>query len=265
MQSKWFEKLEKNTRGEDWIIGDIHGQFDLLQESLNYINFDKNKDRLISVGDLTDRGPKVFECLRLLREPWFFAVKGNHENMFVSKFGKAGYLHPLDLLRAYLYGDSQTIKAGVSVSELKELIGLIKKMPLILHVDHETSPFWIVHAQRPMRKNKLWTDEEIMAKTKVGFYDKDVMKVTWNRKILKELGKKNHLPKNSVSPIPGFEIITSLDEYQNLEKDVGLTYAGHTILEKPIMHRSHVFIDGGYYKGGVLRLVNHNLFSANMI
>lgn len=264
MQSKWFEVLEKNKKGKDWVIGDLHGQYDLLQEALNYIKFDKSRDRLICVGDLVDRGPKVFECLRLLKEPWFFSVRGNHENMFLSKFGKAGFLHPLDLLRAYLYGDSLAIKAKVSISELQELMGLIKKMPLILKVEHDTCPFWIVHAQRPMRKNILWTDEKIIKKTKVGFYDKDVVKVTWNRKILKSIGKKNHLDKNAVSPVPGFEIVTSLPEYQELEKDIGLTYAGHTILDKVIMHRSHVFIDGGYYKGGVLRLVDHNIFAANL-
>lgn len=258
----WFKEIPKNEKGKDWIVGDIHGQYDALILALKHINFDKSKDRLFSVGDLVDRGPKVFDCLRLLKEPWFFAVKGNHENMFLTKFGKAGWLHPLDLIRAYLYGDSHAIKALVSVSEMQELMKLIKDLPLVLKVNNEDLPFWIVHAQRPMKKNIIWTDEDLLQKGKVRFYDKDVLKVTWNRKILKDLGKKNKLilPYNKTSP---FEIISNLPKY-NMEDNVGLTYSGHTVLNEVIMHRSHIFIDGGLYKGGILRLIDHSLLIKDM-
>ena len=41
-------------------------------------------DTLLSVGDLTDRGPRSLDCLRLLREPWFHAVRGNHEGLMLA-------------------------------------------------------------------------------------------------------------------------------------------------------------------------------------
>ena len=139
---------------------------------------------------------------------------------------------------------------------------LIKDLPLVLKVNNEDLPFWIVHAQRPMKKNIIWTDEDLLQKGKVRFYDKDVLKVTWNRKILKDLGKKNKLilPYNKTSP---FEVISSLPEY-NMEDNVGLTYSGHTVLNEVIMHRSHIFIDGGLYKGGILRLIDHSLLVKDM-
>lgn len=258
--TSWFKEIPENTQGKDWVVGDIHGQYDILMEALDNISFDRTKDRLFSVGDLVDRGPKVFECLRLLKEPWFFAVKGNHENMFLTKFGKAGWLHPLDLIRAYLYGDSHAIKAMVSVNEMQELMKLVKDLPLVLKVNNKY-PFWVVHAQRPMIKGMVWTDERLIKKGKVRFYDKDVLKVTWNRKILKELGKKNKIT-DSTKKSCRFEIISNIDKL-SLEKDVGLTYSGHTILDKVIMHRSHLFIDGGYSKGGVLRIVDHEVFIKN--
>ncbi len=48
--------------------------------------FDKNIDRLFSVGDLIDRGPDSLKCLRLIDEPWFYPVVGNHEDMMCRYF-----------------------------------------------------------------------------------------------------------------------------------------------------------------------------------
>ncbi len=48
------------------------------------IDFDKEKDLLISVGDLIDRGDQNVECLDLINERWFRAVRGNHEQMAID-------------------------------------------------------------------------------------------------------------------------------------------------------------------------------------
>jgi serine/threonine protein phosphatase 1 len=74
-------KHEANTCGRDFFVGDLHGEYRLLQEALQGVDFDRAKDRLFSVGDLIDRGEASLDCLSLAREPWFFAVRGNHEVM----------------------------------------------------------------------------------------------------------------------------------------------------------------------------------------
>lgn len=74
-------KHEANSRGRDFFVGDIHGAYRLLREALQDVDFDAAIDRLFSVGDLIDRGEASLECLSLAREPWFFAVRGNHEVM----------------------------------------------------------------------------------------------------------------------------------------------------------------------------------------
>lgn len=76
--------IEKNKIGRDFAVGDIHGHIDLLIEELSYQGFDESKDRLFSVGDLIDRGPQSLKCLELLDKPWFFAVRGNHEQMMID-------------------------------------------------------------------------------------------------------------------------------------------------------------------------------------
>ena len=77
-------KIEKNTKGRDFIVGDLHGCYDLLITELNKVAFSYVNDRLFSVGDLIDRGKQNLECLDLLGADWFFAVRGNHEDMMID-------------------------------------------------------------------------------------------------------------------------------------------------------------------------------------
>ncbi len=76
--------LARNETGRDFFVGDLHGCFALLEHHLSLVNFNNKVDRLISVGDLADRGPSSLECVRLIEEPWFFAVRGNHEDMAIG-------------------------------------------------------------------------------------------------------------------------------------------------------------------------------------
>ncbi len=85
--------LPENTKGRDFVVGDLHGAYELLDKALKAVKFDPEKDRLISVGDLIDRGPQPERCLELLKQPWFFAVKGNHETMFLDTY-KDGVIDP---------------------------------------------------------------------------------------------------------------------------------------------------------------------------
>lgn len=64
-------------------VGDIHGEFLKLQDKLASICFNKDTDILISVGDLIDRGENSLACLELINEPWFHAVRGNHEELMI--------------------------------------------------------------------------------------------------------------------------------------------------------------------------------------
>lgn len=76
--------LAANQRGRDFVVGDLHGCLQDLQFLLESVSFDPTRDRLISTGDLIDRGPDSPGCLALLDEPWFEVVAGNHEVMFMD-------------------------------------------------------------------------------------------------------------------------------------------------------------------------------------
>lgn len=62
------------------IVGDIHAQFELLEEVLAKACFNPEEDILYSVGDLCDRGRKAVSTLRYLMSlKNFRPVLGNHD------------------------------------------------------------------------------------------------------------------------------------------------------------------------------------------
>lgn len=74
-----------------YVIGDIHGQLDMLKAAHERIFSDGGKDAHIAhVGDLVDRGPDSRGVIEYLRQnifaarPWI-VVKGNHDR-FLERF-----------------------------------------------------------------------------------------------------------------------------------------------------------------------------------
>lgn len=67
------------------IIGDIHGcleELDLLIKELN----PSKEDKLISLGDLIDRGPDSLGVVRRAQELGMISLLGNHEVKFITWF-----------------------------------------------------------------------------------------------------------------------------------------------------------------------------------
>ena len=65
----------------DFVVGDIHGCFEALQIVLKKVGFDAQSDRLVSTGDLVNRGPDSLKTLRFCYElgSSFVTVLGNHD------------------------------------------------------------------------------------------------------------------------------------------------------------------------------------------
>ena len=76
--------VSANVQGRDFVVGDVHGWLESLQAELHRHEFNPEIDRLFSVGDLINRGPDSAACLRLMDEPWFHAVRGNHEQILFN-------------------------------------------------------------------------------------------------------------------------------------------------------------------------------------
>jgi serine/threonine protein phosphatase 1 len=82
--------LPRNAKGRGFVVGDLHGHRALLEHELSRLSFDPRCDRVLSVGDLVDRGPDSVATLSLIEEPWFHAVLGDHELMLLNDLSGYG-------------------------------------------------------------------------------------------------------------------------------------------------------------------------------
>ena len=140
-----------NENGRDFVVGDIHGCLEHLHFLMEDVKFDKDVDRLFSVGDLVDRGPKSFETLKLIREPWFFPVQGNHEEMMIGELVRGQDMWWIPNGGAWALEAQET-----HADELKELLGETEKLPFLLTVDTKTcGVVGICHAESPSDWNDI--------------------------------------------------------------------------------------------------------------
>ena len=65
-------------------IGDVHGCYKELKILLKEVSFEKEKDRLIFVGDLINKGPASIEVLDYVITNKFECILGNHEWGFLK-------------------------------------------------------------------------------------------------------------------------------------------------------------------------------------
>lgn len=66
-----------------YVIGDIHGELDKFLSVLEQCNFDYENDRLISMGDLCDRGMKSREVVNeIIKMKHKVCIRGNHDAWF---------------------------------------------------------------------------------------------------------------------------------------------------------------------------------------
>lgn len=62
------------------MISDVHGEYDKMIDALNKVNFNKEQDTIVSVGDCFDRGEKSKEVLLFLMScPNRILLWGNHD------------------------------------------------------------------------------------------------------------------------------------------------------------------------------------------
>lgn len=148
-------RISQNTRGRDFVVGDLHGALALLKQALAAVHFDPAVDRLFLVGDLVDRGDQSAECLALLRQPWVFSVRGNHEQMALENFAADGSAPAdpaqLQWMRDVGMGWWFDIAPAERVSLLRQLACL----PFALEIETQRGQVGIIHAEVP--PGMAWT------------------------------------------------------------------------------------------------------------
>jgi serine/threonine protein phosphatase 1 len=137
-------RLPRNAVGRDFVVGDLHGHRRLLERELERIGFDGHRDRLLSVGDLIDRGPDSLDTLRLLDEPWFHPVLGNHELMLLNYLDR--YASRVHSRKSYAAGGGRWVVEAASRQRrtLDRYVERLAALPLALHVEGDV-PCQVMH------------------------------------------------------------------------------------------------------------------------
>lgn len=76
-------------------IGDIHGCYHTLKDLMAAIEYNKETDTVVFVGDYIDRGPHSYRTVKYIRQLQFWAgadkvicLRGNHEQMAIDACGE---------------------------------------------------------------------------------------------------------------------------------------------------------------------------------
>ena len=186
-KSNFVHTFEINEKGRDFAVGDIHGHFTRLEKALARIGFDKRVDRLFSVGDLVDRGPESDKVLWYLRQPWFHAVRGNHEDMairwpnggmdaanYASNGGGWNVANLLHISRAYAYEFSE-LPLAINIATASGQIGIVhadcpfatwREFIAALEDDQLTNK-----ARKMVFEHAMWSRERLMEVKRHGVLD----------------------------------------------------------------------------------------------
>lgn len=216
-----LKRFKQNTAGTDYVVGDIHGCFSLLQTTLDELGFDPSKDRLFSVGDLVDRGPESEKVLEWLNKPWFHAVLGNHEKMIADSVTG-------DDTSAYLcVVNGGTWFFTMFEHEKDAIVEAFNKLPIMIEVETPTGLVGIIHAQVSLN-NWVTTKQAI---TTPGAFEEDVFEnCIWGRT---KINRMDETPIHGVTKV----------------------YCGHTPTKDVVVLGNQHYIDTGAVYTGKLTVV----------
>lgn len=231
LQIKRCLRLPENTDGRDFVVGDLHGHRSLLEQALDEAAFDQRCDRVLSVGDLIDRGPESLEALSLIEEPWFHAVLGNHELMLLNFLGYYG--SRVHSRKSYPSGGGEWITDAIAKNskDIERLADRVSALPLAIHVEGDV-PFNVTHGDlTPIgsRQDALLGARNICVHKADAVTSSRVHFAAAMESDLLGLRFAQHPVQISPSPIGSLP----------------MTYVGHSPIRHIIVHDSYIYIDQG--------------------
>jgi len=204
-----------------FVVGDLHGCYLEFMQQLKKVEFDFKKDLIISVGDLVDRGQDSLKCLELIKEPWFEAIRGNHEQMCLE-----AQLAPEMVDFHCKHGGEWLYQ--LPLEKQQECLTLCVNLPIVLEVVFKGKIYGFVHADIDLNNWKEF---------KKSIYHNDYFTSENTSTIHKALwgtGRISYGLKNQI-----FKTITGVEE----------VYLGHTVVDELQQVNNCFFVDTGIVFG----------------
>lgn len=247
-----FVSFGANPTGRDFVVGDVHGQIDMLNRLLRAVGFDRHLDRLFSLGDLIDRGPGNEQLLQLFHEePSLFCIRGNHEELLLASRFNPAY-------RRVWERNGGDWADELSDQRLAELAAMVEQMPLVIELDlGDGRHIGLVHAEVPPG-----LDWDAVRRVQPGpsdqVDDQDSnleSSLLWGRRRVNALMLMAQNPEaEDMSEAERARVIGAVIPVEGID----LVMVGHTIIpaRRPARSGNVMFLDTGAYKiDGRLTLV----------
>lgn len=209
-----------NKNGKDYVLGDIHGKYDIIDNFLEEIGFNPETDRLFSVGDLVDRGSNSVKSLWYMKQDWFIPVLGNHEKMFLEIYENKMLSEEEAEMVPYIMGNGSEWWAYLNNDVRRELLEQFSKLPIAIEVETDIGTVGIVHAEVPMGYSWQQFKDELNKR------DNNIIEhAIWSRSRIRHYKEEND----------DIHIVNGIDRI----------FVGHTVLETPKQVGNIFYIDTG--------------------
>lgn len=239
-----YQNQRWSTQQRYLVVGDVHGQRDMLMRLAALTEYDPQQDFMICVGDLVDRGPKSAEALR-----WFAAgtnrlsLLGNHEALMLD----SEFTHEAD--RVWM-GNGGNWSHHLDDLEVNLLRRLAAGFPLTvrIHLLNGTK-VGVVHAE--VKPGTTWRQLQ-RSRYAVGYAVDDsnltlTSSLLWGRQrfYCYRFLQEREAPED-INDANRFRITRMLSSVRG----VNLVICGHSITptREPVRFGSHLYIDTGAYE-----------------
>ncbi len=208
--------LEENLQGRDFVVSDIHGNYEPFLRALAKVKFNGQIDRVIAVGDIIDRGSHSEKCLELFAEPWFLSVRGNHEQLLIEASVKQS-----DEKWSHWLVNGGQWALSLDDNQLSHWANRFEQLPLTITLPCGSQTIGICHAQYIQSD---WSERYTAD-------DQQAVDWIWGRSRLKAMNS---------------QVIGGID----------WVFSGHTLVNKLETLGNSVFIERGAFIGNPLSLID---------
>ena len=189
------------------------------------LNFDVTTDRLFSVGDLIDRGPNSLDCANLIYNPYFFSIRGNHEQLMIDTM-----LHNNENMAMVWISNGGIWRFSCDDNELRVCAKDLQDLPLIISVGEGKDRFNIVHAELTHHQIVNGHPEIVRVTDQMidnwTFNEHDEQDMIWGRTMITRVNALNFN-----------KTIRFHDE------TLSPTFVGHTQVRQSVMVEKQIYID----------------------
>ena len=200
-----------------FVVGDIHGCYSILFKELDKLGFNFQKDILISVGDLIDRGDENLECITLLDYPWFHMIRGNHEEMCI--LGRSD-----KSIRDMHSRNGGEWFYNLSEHQQQQIAQKFSELPVLIEINTGIKKIGFVHADVEINDWELLKQDIQKGNYSIPGVTSAYKNALWGRGRLRNYSDQ-------------YDVVTKIDEI----------YLGHTIVREPVQIDNCFYIDVGSF------------------